>query len=317
MILDPTKTAFLFPGQGSQAIGMGKALAESDKAAAQVFKQSDHILGYSLSSLCWEGTEVMLNDTLYTQPAILTHSVAVLMAFKSRYPNFAPTYTAGHSLGEFSALVAADALNFHDALLLVQERGRAMKAAGEQYPGGMAAVLGLQVPEVEEICQQVSSEHTGGVWVANDNCPNQVVISGDRGTLSVASERLKERGARKVVALSVSIAAHSPLMEPALEDFNQALRSTSIQDPQIQIIGNVNAEPLRSASDVRNDLGAQLTARVRWTESILAMINAGITTFYELGPGNVLTSLLRRIDRSATGLALDSSASLNAVTVAQ
>ena len=215
-----------------------------------------------------------------------------------------------------NALVAADALPFEDALKLVRRRGELMKHADVMAPGGMAAILGLDIPSLDEICVQASTD-AEIVQVANDNCPNQVVISGDRGTLSVASERLKERGARKVVALSVSIAAHSPLMEPALEDFNQALRSTSIQDPQIQIIGNVNAEPLRSASDVRNDLGAQLTARVRWTESILAMINAGITTFYELGPGNVLTNLLRRIDRSATGLALDSSASLNAVTVAQ
>jgi [acyl-carrier-protein] S-malonyltransferase len=317
MNLDPSKTTFLFPGQGSQAIGMGQALAKADKAAATIFEQADNILGYSLSEICWEGPEEKINDTLYTQPAMLTHSIAVFYTFKSRYPDFIPTYTAGHSLGEFSALVAAEALNFPDALLLVQERGRAMKAAGEYQPGGMAAVLGMQLPEVEEICQQVSSECEGGVWVANDNCPGQVVISGDRNTLDVVSGRLKEGGARKVLVLSVSISSHSPLMEPALDDFNQALRSTSIQDPQIPVFGNVSAEPLHSAIDVRNDLGAQLTARVRWTESIRAMINAGITTFVELGAGSVLTGLLHRIDRSVRGLSLNNPTSFDALSTTQ
>ncbi|HEY43994.1 MAG TPA: ACP S-malonyltransferase, partial [Anaerolineae bacterium] len=243
--------------------------------------------------------------TYYTQPALLTHSIAVLRTFQDRYPDLKPATTAGHSLGEYSALVAAEALSFPEALRLVQERGRTMKASGEQQPGGMAAVLGLSVPEVEDICLQVSSENEGGVWVANDNCPGQVVISGELTALSTASERLEEMGARKVVRLAISIASHSPIMEYNLREYYQALEETTIDRPQIPIIGNVNAASLLSAADVQNELHLQLISRVRWTESIRTMIDDGITTFLEMGPGSVLTGLLRRIDRSVTGFPVD------------
>ena len=309
MTLDPQKTAFIFPGQGSQVVGMGRALAEADQAAVEVFKQADSIMDYSISKLCWEGTSEVLNDTQYTQPALLTHSIAVLRAFQHRYPKFEPAYTAGHSLGEFSALVAAGALTFPDALHLVRERGQAMKASGERQPGGMAAVIGLELSKVEEACRWISSRHEGSVWVANDNCPGQVVISGDQDGLTIASKRLVEEGARKVVRLTVSIASHSPIMNYAQERFNQILQTILIHHPRIPTIGNVSAEPLSSASLVQDDLSAQLTSRVRWTESIQAMIDCGIATYLEMGPGNVLTGLLRRIDRSLTGLTLNTPAS--------
>lgn len=317
MPIIPNQFAFVFPGQGSQTVGMGAKLAGEDRVAAEVFSQADDILGYSLSKLCWEGPETELNDTLHTQPALLSHSVAVLKAFQARYPDFQPAFTAGHSLGEFSALVASGALTFPDALRLVQARGKAMKDAGERQPGGMAAVLGLEVKDVDQVCEQASKTSSGGVWIANDNCPGQVVISGDEDTLSIATKHLLEGGAKKVIRLAVSIASHSPLMKPALENFDRALETTQIQDPQIATIGNVEAKPLRSAVEVRADLSAQLTSRVRWTESVRAMLDSGVTTFIELGPKNVLTALLRRIERSAVGMSLDGPSSIAAFNEAQ
>jgi len=305
MGFDPARTAFVFPGQGSQIVGMGAALAASDPPAAAVFAEADRGLGAGFSELCWNGPAEALNDTLNTQPALLTHSIAVLRALEARLPGLRPACVAGHSLGEFSALVAAGALEFAEALHLVRERGRAMKAAGERAPGGMAAVLGLETPIIQEVCREAAAETGGVIQVANDNCPGQVVISGDEPTLARATEALTQRGARRVVRLAVSIAAHSPLMEHGLGVFNQALDSAPLREAGIPIYGNVGAAPLRTAPDLRADLRAQLTSPVRWTDSIRAMVQAGIATFVELGPGAVLCGLIRRIAPGVATIALD------------
>ena len=314
MPIDPRTTAFVFPGQGSQFVGMGKALAQADPQAADVFARADYVLGFSLSTLCWEGPAETLNDTINTQPALLVHSVAVLGAVQRRLPDFHPALVAGHSMGEFSALVAAGALGFEDALRLVLERGRAMQAAGRQQPGGMAAILGLEVEAVVAACAQATTEAGAVVQLANDNCPGQQVISGDSAALDRALELLTAAGAKKAMRLAVSIGAHSPLMQPAQERLNRALAAAGLADPRVPIVGNVGAGRLETADAIRRDLEAQLTSRVRWTESIQAMRAAGVTTFAELGAGNVLCGLIRRIDRTAVTLAVDSPESLAPLT---
>jgi [acyl-carrier-protein] S-malonyltransferase len=283
---------------------MGRSLAEHEPGAAAVFREADETLGLPLSRICFEGPAGDLNQTEITQPALFTHSVAVLRALQQRNPDLRPACSAGHSLGELSALVAAGSLSFTDGLRLVRARGLAMKEAGAIHPGGMAAVLGLDVEVVEAVCQEASSASGAIVQVANDNCPGQVVISGDETGLSAALAGLEIRGARKLVRLAVSIAAHSALMGAAEDSFRRALDAAAWSDPQVAIWGNVSASPLQTRGEIRADLAAQLTSRVRWTESVRGMIASGITLFLELGPGTVLTGLLRRIDRAATGLAL-------------
>ena len=305
MTLHLGRAAFVFPGQGSQTVGMGAALAASDPSAAAVFAEAERSLGPGFSQLCWNGPAEALNDTLNTQPALLTHSVAVLRALEARAPGARPACVAGHSLGEFSALVAAGALEFGDALRVVRERGRAMKTAGERTPGGMAAVLGLDAAIVDQFCREAVADTGGVLQVANDNCPGQVVISGDEPTLARATEALPKRGARRVVRLAVSIAAHSPLMKHGQEIFHSALDAAPLREAALPVYGNVGAAPLRSAPDLRADLRAQLTSPVRWTETIRAMVEAGIGAFGELGPGAVLCGLIRRIAPEARTIALD------------
>ena len=312
--MSPEQIAFVFPGQGSQSVGMGYELAQAYPAAKEIFEQADEHLGFRLSQICWEGPDEQLNDTINTQPALLTHSVAVLRVIQGGSPGFTPSFVAGHSMGELSALVAAGALPFIEALRLVRRRGELMKRAGEINPGGMAAVLGLDIPALERICAEASQQDEI-VQVANDNCPGQVVISGARPALERAIDLARQAGARHAKPLAVSIAAHSPLMIHAQTDFNQAVNAASIQDPRLPLVGNVTAVPLTQANEIRADLQAQLTSRVRWTESIQRMVQDGVKIFYELGSGNVLTGLLKRIDREATGIAIGAPADFEKINL--
>jgi [acyl-carrier-protein] S-malonyltransferase len=284
---------------------MGKSLVESEPIAKETFLEADQFLGYPLSELCWEGPAETLNDTQHTQPAILTHSIAVYRVIKAKFPNYSAGFTAGHSVGEFGALVAADAIGFREGLRLVRERGRLMHQAGINNPGGMSAVLGLNIEDVEAVLNQASHESQPMIWVANDNCPGQVVISGEEAGLKDIEEQLAAAGARKVVRLAVSIPAHSQLMAQVQDEFREILADTKISDPRIPIIGNVNATPLKSAQDIRVDLRDQLTSRVRWTETINLLTSMGVKVYYELGPGKVLSGLMRRIDRTNTIHAID------------
>ena len=278
-------------------MGMGRGLYDASSVARAVFAQADNILGFTLSQLCFDGPPASLNDTLNTQPAILATSIAALRVLEERGMG-GPTYVAGHSMGEFSALVAAGALSFEDGLKLVRERGRLMKQAGEQSPGGMAAVLGLEREQVEVICAAARDQSGEYVGVANDNCPGQLVISGTVDALERALELAEERGARRVIRLAVSIAAHSPLMAEAATEFRRLLDATPFQKPTVPLVANATAGPLTDPDDIRDGLGRQLTSPVHWSESMHWMIAQGVTRFVEVGPREVLTGLLRRIDRT-------------------
>src|SRR4030067_1125371 len=276
MAHDPHRTAFLFPVQGSQAVVMGKELASAFEIVHQIFAEAEESLGFQLSDLAWKGPDEALNDTVNTQPALFVHSIAALRVLQQLYPTLQLVFVAGHSMGELSALVAASALDFPHALQLVRTRGQLMKQAGEISPGGMAAILGLDIPVLENICLAASSS-SEPVQVANDNCPGQVVISGAAPALERALALAEQAGARRAVRLAVSIAAHSPLMAHAQTAFNQAVSTAPIIDPEIPIIGNVTAIPLKKASQVRSDLRTRLNSRVRWTESIHFLLAQAVT----------------------------------------
>ena len=292
---------------------MGRELAAAYPVAREIFEQADQQLGFSLSRLAWEGPEAELNDTVNTQPALFVHSTAALTVFNEAFPGFQPAFVAGHSMGELSALVAAGALPFAETLHLVRRRGELMKEAGIVSPGGMAAIMGLDIPVVEGVCAQASladADPPEIVQVANDNCPGQVVISGNKAALERALPLAVEAGARRAIPLAVSIAAHSPLMEHAQAGFNQAVGGAPIIDPVTPIVGNVTARPLASAEEIRSDLRDQLTHRVRWTEAIQFMAGQGINTFIEFGSGSVLTGLLKRIEREVLGITFGTPADL-------
>ena len=306
MNLNPQTTAFVFPGQGSQAVGMGKELAETYPIARETFDEADSILGFALSQLMGSGPADELNDTINTQPALYIHSVAVWRTFAILHPDFRPATVAGHSLGELSALTASGALPFSDGLRLVRTRGELMKRAGELNPGGMAAILGVDIPTLDQVCAEASTADEI-VQVANDNCPGQVVISGHKPALERAMAGAKAAGAKRALPLQVSIAAHSPLMDSIQADWNAAVDACAIDKPQIPVVGNVHAKPILTADELRADIKAQMQSRVRWTESVHLMQVNGIQVYVEAGSGEVLLGMIKRIDPSSNRLPLGSS----------
>ncbi|MEM9673800.1 MAG: ACP S-malonyltransferase [Bacteroidota bacterium] len=284
------KHAFIFPGQGAQYPGMGKDLFEQNNQAKEYFLQADETLGFSISKIMFEGSEEDLKRTGVTQPAVFMHSVITALVQE----NFAPDMVAGHSLGEFSALVANQTLSFMDGLKLVFKRGRAMQKACEQNPSGMAAVLGLEDAVVEDVCQLVKGEI---VLPANYNSPGQVVISGTLKGIEIATERMIEAGARRVLPLTVNGGFHSPLMKPAHDELELTIKETKFHQPICPIYQNVDGAPSTDVEVIKTNLVAQLTSPVRWTQSVVNMLTDGTTHFTECGPGKVLRGLVKKVDR--------------------
>jgi [acyl-carrier-protein] S-malonyltransferase len=282
--------AYVFPGQGAQYIGMGKDLYDNFSEAKDMFKKANSVLGFSITDIMFDGTEDELKQTKVTQPAIFLHSV-ILAAMLG--DNFKPDMVAGHSLGEFSALVAAGALSFEDGLKLVSKRAMAMQAACEVEPSTMAAIVGLDDNVVEEVCSAIDDI----VVPANYNCPGQLVISGSVSGIDKAIEMLTEKGARRALKLNVGGAFHSPLMEPAKVELEKAIRETEIVSPICPIYQNVNAQAVKNPDIIKSNLISQLTSPVRWTQTMKNMIADGMTEYIEVGPGKVLQGLLKKVDR--------------------
>ncbi|MBE6185372.1 ACP S-malonyltransferase [Heyndrickxia ginsengihumi] len=289
------KIAFVFPGQGSQTVGMGKSVVEASEQAKDIFAKADERLGFSLSDIIFNGPQDTLTNTTYAQPALLTTSTAILQLLEEK--GITADYVAGHSLGEYSALVAAKALSFEDAVYAVRKRGEYMEEAVPNGIGGMAAILGLDREKLQEITNQVSAEGDS-VQLANLNCPGQIVISGTAAGIEKASALAKENGAKRAIPLQVSGPFHSTLMEPAAQKFQSVLDEIDINDANIPVVANVLAAPIEKAADIKVKLIEQLYSPVLWEDSVVALIELGVDTFIEIGPGKVLAGLIRKIDRN-------------------
>lgn len=293
------EVAYVFPGQGSQWVGMGHDLYVNLPEAKAVFEEADSILGFALSALCFEGPEDVLRQTVNAQPAIMTVSVAYLRTSPQLQDRPQPSFLAGHSLGEYTALVAAGSLSFADALRLARERGRLMQEAGNQTSGGMLAVIGLDEATVQSVCQATDTE------IANINCPGQIAISGPSQVLDKAAQLAKEKGAQRVIPLPVSGAFHSRLMQPAADGMAQAVSNLRFQDAIIPIVANTTAQPMTSGNALKAELLSQLCHSVLWQKSVEWMIKEGAHEFVEIGPGQVLTGLIKRISKEAKAISTE------------
>lgn len=289
------KVAFIFPGQGSQVVGMGKSLVDSYNGSKQIFEQADNALNFSLSNLIFEGPQEELTKTTNTQPALLTTSIAILEFFKEF--GIKPDYVAGHSLGEYSALVAANVLSFEDGVKAVRKRGELMEAAVPNGEGSMAAILGLDRDKLKEITEEITKDGHA-VQLANMNCPGQIVISGTKTGVEIASAKAKEVGAKRAITLEVSGPFHSELMKPAAGKFSDVLDGITMSNAEVTVIGNVTASEMTDADQIKSKLVEQLYSPVLWEDSVQKMIDLGVDTFIEIGPGKVLSGLVKKINRT-------------------
>ena len=312
------RIAFVFPGQGSQSVGMGKALAEASPAAAAVLAEADDALGEPVSHLAFDGPAEQLDLTVNAQPALVAVSVAFLAALRERWAAAGiaapqPAYAAGHSMGQYSAMVAAGVISLADAVRLVRERGRQMQASGQGRSGAMAAIIGLDDARIPEMLA-LGAPH-GSVTVANRNAPGQIVISGDRAAVEAAVAGVRELGGRRGILLPVSVAAHSSLMAEAADGMSRVLASITFADPAIPLLANSNARPITTAAGARAELIEHLTRGVDWVAAVERMTADGVTTFVEIGPGKVLTGVIKRIAPDANAVAVDDAAAPGGIAV--